>query len=119
MAGRICISREGVFEIDGCAYQIPEHFSTREMLSDSELSSERARVPLARRPAGHPPMDRSASSPTQVDYRPRDTTPKGIGVSTGGDGRRLLLQRRDMPVVAQPKSVVKVGAVPSGPPFLS
>ena len=33
MAERICISREGVFEIDGRSYQIPERFSTREMLS--------------------------------------------------------------------------------------
>lgn len=33
MAGRICISREGVFEIDERSYQIPEHFSTREILS--------------------------------------------------------------------------------------
>ena len=33
MAERICISREGVFEIDGRSYQIPERFSTKEMLS--------------------------------------------------------------------------------------
>ncbi len=33
MAERICISRQGVFEIDGRSYQIPERFSTREMLS--------------------------------------------------------------------------------------
>ncbi len=33
MAERICISREGVFEIDGCSYGIPENFSTKEMLS--------------------------------------------------------------------------------------
>ena len=33
MAERICISREGVFEIDGRSYRIPEYVSTREMLS--------------------------------------------------------------------------------------
>jgi hypothetical protein len=33
MAERICISREGVFEIDGRSYRIPEYFSTREVLS--------------------------------------------------------------------------------------
>ncbi len=33
MAERICISREGVFEIDGRSYRIPEYFSTKEMLS--------------------------------------------------------------------------------------
>ncbi len=33
MAERICISREGVFEIDGHSYRIPEDLSTRELLS--------------------------------------------------------------------------------------
>jgi hypothetical protein len=33
MAEQISISREGVFEIDGRSYRIPEYFSTREMLS--------------------------------------------------------------------------------------
>ncbi len=33
MAERIYISREGVFEIDGRSYRIPEDLSTRELLS--------------------------------------------------------------------------------------
>lgn len=37
MRERIRISREGVFEIDGCGYQIPEHFSTRQASSYQTL----------------------------------------------------------------------------------
>lgn len=49
MAEALFISREGVFEVDGRAYQIPEHFSTREVLSYRILVEPTLEVPRGKR----------------------------------------------------------------------